>query len=149
MEKRLTKEDVFDFIKAGGNLADELILKIYDESISQVGESAFSEAIEIGIENTIAALYDAEVEDKEILRIVNEHWGLPREEIVERLIWEKRQAAIRVLEQYLKLQGLSNEEIRKFMMDNRAAVKINHSNELWKLRKVPQQLEKAVRENNC
>lgn len=90
---------MLDFLKEGGKLVGNLALKFYGETLNQAGEQAFSEAIEIGIENTIAALYDAKVDDKEILRVVGEHWGIGLQEAEERLIFEKQQAAIRSLKQ--------------------------------------------------
>lgn len=86
MAKTLTKADVVDFLKEEGKLVGNLTLNFYGKSLNQVGEKAFSEAIEIDIENTIAALYDAKVYDKEILRVVCEHRMLTLKEAENRLI---------------------------------------------------------------
>ena len=144
MAKTLTKADVVDFLKDGGKLLGNLALSFYGETLNQVGEKAFSEAIEIGIENTVAALYEAKVGDKEILRIVSEHWGLTFEEAEGRLIWEKQQATIQSLQQYLRLQGYSAREINTFMRDNTATTKIRHNKDLWKLKNTPEKLIKAL-----
>ena len=66
MAKTLTKADVVDFLKDGGKLLGNLALSFYGDTLNQTGEKAFSKAIEIGIENTVAALYEAKVDDKEI-----------------------------------------------------------------------------------
>ena len=142
MTFKITKEEVVELLKAGGRF----VMDGFGDSLDQVGREAFSQAIEIGIENTIAALYDANVDDKEILRVVSEQWGLPIEEIEDRLIWEKHEVAIRALRQYLKLQGYSPSEIRQFMQSNSALTKIRENRELWKLRNNPQKLMKVVQE---
>jgi len=144
MAKALTKTDVVDFLKEGGKLLGNLALSFYGETLNQAGEKAFSEAIEIGIENTIAALYDANVDDKEILRVVSEHWGIVLNEVEDRLIGEKQQATIRSLKQYLRLQGYSAREIESFMRDNMATTQIRHNKDLWKLKNTPAKLIKAI-----
>ena len=146
MDCKITKDDIFEFLKSGGEFLGTLAFKIYGDSLNQVGEAAFSEAIEIGIENTIASLYEANVDDKEILRIVSEQWGIKLADVEDRLVWEKSRSPIRSLKQYLKLQGFTTGEIDQFMKTNRAAFKIHHNKELWGLRRTPQKLMKAVQE---
>lgn len=92
----------------------------------------------------MAALYDADVDDDEIIRVLNKYWGINRDEAENRLVYEKCQAAIRELERYLKMQGFSAIEINQFMKSNNASIKIRHSNELWKLRRKPEKLMKEV-----
>lgn len=99
---QINKTDIIETLKDGGKLLGALALRIYGESLNQAGEQAFSEAIELGIENTIASLYDATVSDKEIIRVVCVHWGISHQDAEDRLVWEKQQAVIRSLRQYLK-----------------------------------------------
>ena len=147
MDFKITKEDVCDFLKESRKHIGNLALKIYGNSLNQEGERAFSEAIEIGIENTIASLYDANVQDEEIIRVVCEHWGMQKSETEERLLYEKSQAAIRSLKYYLKMQGFSKAEVQQFMFSNNACIKIRRSKELWKLKNDPKKLMKVVVEN--
>lgn len=144
MSEKITREDVIDFLKEGGKFVGALALKVYGDSLNQVGEQAFSEAIEIGIENTIGSLYEAKVNDKEIIRVVSQRWGICIQEVEERLVWEKYQATISALKQYLKLQGYSNSDIDSFMRENMASAKIRGEKELWKLKDDPEKLLKAV-----
>lgn len=144
MSEKITREDVIDFLKEGGKFVGALALKVYGDSLNQVGEQAFSEAIEIGIENTIGSLYEAKVNDKEIIRVVSQRWGICIQEVEERLVWEKYQATISTLKQYLKLQGYSNSDIDSFMRENMASAKIRGEKELWKLKDDPEKLLKAV-----
>lgn len=141
---KISSDDVKDYLETGGKIVAGLALKLYGESISQAGEAAFSDAIEIGITNTVAALYDSDVEDEEIIRVLNKYWGINRDEAEDRLIFEKSQAAIRELERYLKMQGFSSIDIKHFMKSNNVSVKIRHNNELWKLRHKPEKLMKEV-----
>jgi len=146
MMAKITSEDVKeDFIK-GGKLVVDFAKKFYRESLNQAGNIAFSEGIEIGIENTIAALYDADVDDEVIVRLLNKHWGISNDEAEERLIFEKSQAAIRELRRYLKLQGYSTAEANQFMRTNMASIKIKRDADLRKLRRNPEKLMKAVQE---
>lgn len=146
METRLTKADVVNYLEKGIKSVGAWALNIYGESLNQAGEQAFSEAIEFGIENTISALYDAKVNDKEICRVVSEHWGISYQEAEDRLVWEKQQATIRALKQYLKLQGYSGIDIDSFM--RKSNVRIRHEKELWKLKDAPEKLFKALQSNN-
>lgn len=145
---KITKTDVIETLKDGGKLIGALALRIYGESLDQVGEQAFSEAIELGIENTIASLYDAKVSDKEIIRVVCEHWGISHHDAEDRLLWEKQQAAIRSLRQYLKLQGYSSLDIKDFMSESKASLRIRHEKDLWKLKDAPEKLFKTLHSNN-
>lgn len=146
METKLTKADVVNYLEKGIKSVGAWALNIYGESLNQAGEQAFSEAIEFGIENTISALYDAKVNDKEICRVVSEHWGISYQEAEDRLVWEKQQATIRALKQYLKLQGYSGIDIDSFM--RKSNVRIRHEKELWKLKDAPEKLFKALQSNN-
>ena len=140
----MDKKDIFEFLSNGGKLLGQLGLQIYGESLTKVGEQAFSEAIEIGIINTIATLYEAKVPDEEILRVVNAHWGIDQHEVSDRLIFEKQQATIRSLEKYLKLQGYSKNEMREFMKKENAKDKIRHNKDLWQLKDKPEKLMNAI-----
>ncbi|WLR60175.1 hypothetical protein [Guptibacillus hwajinpoensis] len=142
----INSDDVKEYIAAGTKLVADLAFKAYGDNISQVGETAFLDAIEIGITNTIAALYDADVGDNEIISILNKHWGINRDEAEKRLIYEKSQATIRELKRHLKMQGLTTTEIDQFMISNKASIKIKRNNELWKLRRKPEKLMKEVQE---
>ena len=144
MNKNITKEDVLDFLKGGGKLLENLALKFYGETLNQAGEKAFSEAIEIGIENSFATLYEANVDDKIILSVVTKHWGIDLKEAEDRLVFEKQQAAIRSLKQYLKLQGYSQKESVNFFRETQAIFKIKHNNDLWKLKENPEKLYKSI-----
>lgn len=146
METKLTKADVVNYLEKGIKSVAAWALNIYGESLNQAGEQAFSEAIEFGIKNTISALYDAKVNDKEICRVVSEHWGISYQEAEDRLVWEKQQATIRALKQYLKLQGYSGIDIDSFM--RKSNVRIRHEKELWKLKDAPEKLFKALQSNN-
>ena len=144
MESKITKADICNFFKEGGSILGDLASIIYGESLNQVGEQAFSDAIEIGIENTMATLYAAKVSDENILQVVMEYWGMNRKEAEDRLIWEKQQATIRSLRKYLKLEGYTELEITTFVKEYHANIKIRHNKELWKYKDNPKKLVELI-----
>lgn len=144
---RINSDDVKEYFLEGGKIVRDLALKLYGDSVNQAGEVAFSDAIEVGIENTIAALYDADVDDDEIIRVLNKFWGINRAVAEDRLVFEKSQAAIRELKRFLKMEGYSSSKINEFMKSNKVSIKIRHNNELWKLRNDPMRLMKEVQES--
>ena len=143
---KVSSEDIKDFFVEGGKLVAGVALNFYGESLNQAGDEAFSDAIEVGIGNTVAALYDADVGDDVIIRLLNKYWGIGNDEAEERLIFEKSQAAVRELKRYLKLQGYSTAEVTQFMRTSKASIKIKHGAELRKLRRNLEKLMKAVQE---
>lgn len=145
---KINKNDIIETLKDGGKLLGALALRIYGDSLNQAGEQAFSEAIELGIENTVASLYGAKVSDKETIRVVCGHWGISYQEAEERLVGEKQQATIRSLRQYLKLQGYSSLDIKKYMTESKASMRIRHEKDLWNLKDAPEKLFKALQNNN-
>ena len=140
--KEIHTDIVKEYLKKGGNVIPNIARKVYEDRADQV----FSEAIEVGITNTIAALYDAGVNDDEIVRVINKFWGIHSEEVEERIIFEKQYAAKRELKHYLKMEGYTETEIQQFMISTKAYIKIKHDKELWKLAKSPEKLFKAVKE---
>lgn len=140
---KISSDDVIEYFAAGGKIVKGVALDI----INQERDTDFSDAIEIGISNTIAALYDADVDGEEIFRVLNKYWGINRDEAEERLVYEKSQAAIRELERFLKIRGYSAIKIKQFMKSNNASIKIRHNNELWELRRNPEKLMKAVQDS--
>lgn len=137
---KLKSEYVKEYLEQGKEIIADLAINIYGKSLNKVGEEAFSEAIEIGIENTISSLYDADVGDDEIIRVLNKFWGINKNEAESRIIYEKSEATIRELKYYLKMQGWCNIKIEEFMKINMVYSKIKHNNELWKLRHKPEKL---------
>ena len=144
MAFKITKEDVLNRLKRGATNIGVLAFEIYGEIINEESQRAFSDAIEIGIENTIASLYDAGVQDDEIIRVVCEHWGIKKTEAEDRLLYEKSQSTIRSLKHYLKMQGFSKSEVQQFMLSNNVCIKVKKNRELWKLKNNPKKLMKTV-----
>jgi len=144
---KISSDDIKEFFVTGGKIVAGLALKFYGESINQAGEAAFSDALEVGIANTLSALYDTDVSDEEIIRVLGKYWGVNIDEAEERLVFEKSQAAIRELRWYLKMQGYSIKETDNFMRLNNASRKIKHNRDLWKLKRNPEKLMKAVQES--
>ena len=140
---KINIDDVKEYLVTGGKIVTGLALKFYGDSINQAGETAFFDAIEIGITNTIAALYDTDVDDNEIIRVLNKYWGINNNEAEERLVFEKTQSVVRELKRYLKMQGYSAVDIDQFMKSNKVSRKIRYNNELWKLKRNPEKFSLA------
>ena len=143
-EKSMKAEAVRDFFINGGKMIGNLAISLYGKTLDVAGENAFADAIEIGITNTITALYNADVKDEVILREMNAVWGIGKEEAIERLVWIKGNCAIEALKQHLRLQGMDDSEIRQFMLTTHAAHTIRNNHDLWKLKNSPDRLYKAI-----
>ncbi len=141
---KISGDDIKECIKSGGRYFAGLMLEVYGENVNQAGEQAFSEAIEIGIENTVMALIDANVNDDEIIRVINKHWGINQQEAEDRIVFEKQQLAISELKRYLKMKGYSKNEIWQYVITNEAAVKIRNNPNLLELRRMPDRLIEEI-----
>lgn len=134
------------------NIASEniktLTKNFLKEYVDEKSEVAFEKGMQIGIENTVAALYDANVSEAEIIRVMNVHWGVNRKGAIERILYEKTSATKRSLREYLKLNGYSQKEINDFWRKTRAVTRINHEKELWEYRRNPDKLFEILQQNN-
>ena len=147
MGSKVNKEKMCELAKKGRNAIGNFAIDFYNEELNRAGDEAFDQAIEIGKEKTIAALYDAKVNDREIVRVVKEYWEIDTEEVEERLIWEKQEAAIRSLRQYLKLEGYDKRDINEFMLKI-GNDSIRQDKELWKLKDNPEKLYNILKNYN-
>lgn len=140
---KITGEMVVDYIKQGGNALLNIARDVYADEANH----AFCDAIEIGITNTVEALYDANLADDQVVNLLVKHWGITMEEAENRLIFEKSQSVVRTLRHFLKMQGYSQQEIQHFMLTTKAMQKIRHDKELWKMKDNPEKLFKAVQKD--
>lgn len=140
---KITRDIVVDYIKQGGN---ELLNMVRDAYANEANRT-FYDAIEIGIENTVSALYEANLTDDQIINLLVKHWGITMEDAENKLILEKSQSVIRNLKHFLKMQGYTEREIQDFMIRTAASCKIRHEKELWKMKNNPEELFKVVQNN--
>lgn len=133
---KITRDIAVDYIKQGGN---ELLNMVRDAYVNEANQ-AFFDAIEIGIENTVSALYEANLTDDQIINLLVKHWGITMEDAENKLIFEKSQSVIRTLRHFLKMQGYTKKEIQDFMIRTKASCKIRHEKELWKMKNNPEEL---------
>lgn len=143
-EKSMKAEAVRDFFINGGKIIGNLAISLYGKTLDVAGENAFADAIEIGITNSITALYNADVKDEVILREMAAVWGISKDEAIDRLLIVKGNCAIEALKQHLRLQGWDDAEIRHFMISTHAAHTIRNNHDLWKLKNSPDKLYKAI-----
>lgn len=140
---KINSNDVKDYFLTGGDYVIDLVRKSHGEIIDQVGEEVFLNTIEVGITNTIASLYDANIEDDEIIRVLNKFWGINKYEAEDRILFEKKEATKRELRYYLKMQGYTLGQINRIMKE--ASLEINHNNELWELKDRPEVLMEKLK----
>lgn len=145
---QIDREVVKEHLVKGWKVASRFARDIFGESINEIDKRAFIEGIEIGIQNTVAILYESKVDDEEIYNLLNKYWRIPRDDAIERLFYEKSQAPLRELKLFLKMRGLSSKEIQKFMISNNVLMKLKKNPELRELRQKPDKLMKAVKEVN-
>ena len=132
-------------IKAGKESVD-FAIGVFGDSINNERNDAFNEAIEIGIGNTVAALVDAKVSDDVIVEKLNKYWGINREEAIDRIAFEKNHVPLQEIREYLKLQGMTKQEVQSFMLKNNVVLKMKEKPELRELRFNPKKLVEAVKE---
>lgn len=129
-----------NYLKNGADFILETAVTERDKKLKEIEDKGYSDGIEFGITNTIIALYSANVSDENVIRIMNECWNISEKEIIDRLIHEKKMILIRNLRKYLKLQGMSEKEIRTFFDSNDVSQKIKNNHELWELKDNPEEL---------
>lgn len=118
----------------------EVLAKIIEEECT----NAYSVGYETGIGNAVSALYEAKVNDDEIINLLQKYWKLTRNEATKRLLSEKRFAPSRSLRRYLELQGLSDLDIRSFFIKNKVAKKLRENPEFLKLYDNPEKIMKEL-----
>ena len=109
--------------------------------------AVFDETVTMGVLRTIGALYDASVDDAEIVRVVHKHWELDEEQIIKRLVFVKEQAVLDSLALYMQCQGFSDAQIGEFMSVHKVRNKVKTDRELWKLKNKPEKLYESVQNN--
>ncbi|MCD7807979.1 MAG: hypothetical protein LUH02_01445 [Erysipelotrichaceae bacterium] len=141
------KQTLGDHLVNGIAYVKDVIQQTYDERLDFEAQKAYDAAIEKGIYNTIAALYEANVSDAEIIRVVCKFWNMSNNEALDRLIHEKRQAIYRSLDDYMLLQGYSKDYIRQFNIRNQTMLKLRKNPELLKLKNNPKKLMSLLQDD--
>ena len=124
-----------------------MFLNDYRNSLNLMERTVFDETFDIGVFRTIRALYDASVDDAEIIRVVHKYWGLDDRQIIKRLVEIKEQTVLEVLERYMQCRGFSDAQISEFMRINKVSNKVKSDSELWKLKNKPEKLYDIVQTN--
>lgn len=112
----------------------------FDWLVSQECEDVFWQTVELGIENTMRALVEADVEDGAMVSALCEVWGLPRKEAAERVAWLKRKIAVERLKEFLLLKGKRSEAVDKFYREYAVQKRLSNDDGLFELWDKPEQL---------
>ena len=99
------------------------------------------------VETTIQLLLEADVNDDTIVTVVENHWYIPRREIVDILHNEKEKAAKNSLIRYMQQNGYSESEIKDFMWKHMVSAELHHNHDLLMQRKNPEKIYKAIQRN--
>lgn len=118
----------------------ETVRGAFDGLVSQECEDIFLRTVELGIENTIRALIEADVEDGSMVAALCEVWRLPRKEAAERVVWLKRKVAIERLEEFLLLKGKRSEMVDKFCREYAVQKRLRNDDGLLEFWDKPEQL---------
>lgn len=112
----------------------------FDGLVSQECENVFWRTVELGIENTMRALVEADVEDSAMVSALCEVWGLSRKEAAERVAWLKRRIAAERLKEFLLLKGKRSEAVDKFCREYAVLKRLSDDDSLLELWDKPEQL---------
>lgn len=112
----------------------------FDGLVSQECEDVFLRTVELGIENTMRALIEADVEDGSMVSALCEVWGMPRKEAAERIVWLKRKVAIERLKEFLLLKGRRGEVVDKFCREYAVQKRLSNDDSLLEFWDKPDQL---------
>lgn len=122
----------------------EVFRDAFDELVSQECEDVFWRTVELGIENTMRALVEADVEDSVMVSALCEVWGLSRKEAAERVAWLKRRIAVERLKEFLLLKGKRSETVEKFCREYAVQKRLSNDDSLLELWDKPEQLYTAL-----
>ncbi len=137
---RIDSANVKDALEKGGTALIELFRTVLDEQVTAQCEGVYEQTIELGMENTIRALFVAEVEDGMVLSALHEVWGLPGKEAAGMVAWTKRKIAVERLEEFLLLKGLRAEAVKEFRREYAVLMRLGNNKELLALWDKPDQL---------
>ena len=149
---QINGEVIKENLEKWGKKALNFLRETNGEIISKERDSAFAEAIEIGIESTVAALNEVSAktkfEDTVIYELLQKYWGIDRDEAIERLKAERIvEAPCRALKEYLKGKlGLDDMAIKEYMRLNLVRIHLRHHPEFCKY--TPEKLKKEIEKLN-
>ena len=147
----MTKDNngnINESFKRAGNFLISSVQAAGRDFLTDRETRAYEEGLEIGIQNTVAALFDADVDDNKIIQLLIKFWGINMDEASQLLIIEKRIAPIRELEKYLRLQGYSEQDVKLFIDHNQVWRKVRQNIDLQKLRRNPKKFMEAVKSDS-
>ena len=111
-----------------------------DGLVSQECEDVFWRTVELGIENTMRTLVEADAKDSAMVSALCEVWGLSRKEAAERVAWLKRRIAVERLKEFLLLKGKRSEAVEKFCREYAVQKRLSNDDSLLELWDKPEQL---------
>ena len=113
----------------------EFFLGAVRETVTQHEESAVSDEYINGLYRMTAALYEAKVDEDEIIRLIQKYYEITNSEAEEVIRIEKQiLRPCRLLEEYLKREkGFTKERAVKYIISHNTEVELQNNLELSKL----------------
>jgi hypothetical protein len=140
-----SKEETWENIKAFlGDVRREAVQTYINDKV----EAALVIERKREIQRATAALYEAKVEVKLIIQLLQDHWNINKSQATEALRVEKTvRSPMKVLRTYLQSQGYGNNDAIEFLKKNFVKQQLENDPSLWKLSNSPAKLMKVVKEN--
>ena len=120
-----------------------LLEKSFENTINEAGQEAFTEAIEIGISNTIKAQIDSDVVDDKIIKTLEKYWGISHDEAIRRIVHCKKSLVMDAISEYYQLKGYSSDRARSIWISKAYGLILIEKPDLWPLWKNPDKLVAA------
>lgn len=132
--KQRSKTDVkAKFLKILDGLG-ETVVKAIEEHYSVVVENAVDRERDFGIQKMVESLLDLKVEDEKIISSLGKYWEMNTQEAVEAVkIIKTIVHPKNKLKHYMKVEGYTDVEIRKFITMYYVGPELRNNHELWKL----------------
>ena len=114
-----------EYLKNGLNFIMDSVETARNDKVKEIEEKGYNDGIQLGIFNTIFALYSANMKDEDIIQITREVWKIEENEIEDILVETKQNFILRKLRRYLKLQGENEKSIRNFFDKNKIQLNLD------------------------
>lgn len=145
----LSKEEVMqktkDFIKDFRAVLGDAGIEAFNSVINNEVAEALAFERKRQNKRIVKTLYEAKVDEKEIIKLLHEYWELEEHEANELLrIVKTVDTPLKLLRAYLQQEGYKPLEIREYIEKNNIKNKLESNSTLWKLSTSPEKLMKEV-----
>lgn len=130
--------------KSYGRDLSNIVIESVREVMSERELDAHIQGLDAGLQRNIVSLYDAGVENRKIIELLNKYWHISMDDAAMWLRYEKVQYCYKVLKRHLISQGFSQVDVGVFMRKNKVSEKLETKPELLKLKDNGQKIKEAL-----